>query len=762
MECDEGQNLWTRAIEKARMEHKPMVRSASQQLLKDLHDGQDLSQWEPELCVQMLRMPTINNYSAIVKRLEKADQDWLMEFLEKDGLGVLLECLNLLGTRPGHSMADTLMQVQCIACLRAVMNFEAGLYYVVGHHEYTRQLAHNLLSHNPTLKLQVYELLCAVSLASPRGHELALDALDYFKEYHGLRYRFEVMVKELKNTDSEFLCSRVLAFINCLIMGSQDIHDRHRIRSEFLGIGLGSLLSELNTQDDLIHIQVEAFYTHMHEDLAALEGDPCRLSLQQLFDDVQVKIADSPLQLYLHSMMLNLTQVDVTQPEMDEVWKILEKVSAEACRAQQDGNFKRFTYLATSKSVRSQSTQTIVRSFARTNLMNSSATHSNNVDNCLEEDDSLASSVPLPSPTSPSQQSFVPPPPPLPGSSVPPPPPLPESSVPPPPPLPESSVPPPPPLPGSSVPPPPPLPESSVPPPPPLPESSVPPPPPLPGSSVPPPPPIPESSVPPLPPDIALLSVGTSAANCLDLTACPTVLSYPAYMTLPRRGTSADSMDKYGTWHGRQSRMKTINWSKIQKKDLGKSIWSSVDDAPKVGSLDLKKMEELFCQNKNTTSNSDVLPKSAPVKKSAVREVTFLDSKRNLAVNLFLHHVSGGAKAIIKCLQDMKDNILGADELQRLKDLLPQKHEVELISMNKNKADKFGMAEKFYYQLMQIPGYALRVDAMLQKEQFSSKHEELATLLDRLTTTSEQVVNNKNLRGLPRAGSAARQHSQCW
>mgnify|MGYP002224309941 CR=1 FL=1 len=64
-----------------------------------------------------------------------------MEFLEKDGLGVLLECLNLLGARPGHSVADTLMQVQCIACLRAVMNFESGLYYVVGHHEYTRQLA---------------------------------------------------------------------------------------------------------------------------------------------------------------------------------------------------------------------------------------------------------------------------------------------------------------------------------------------------------------------------------------------------------------------------------------------------------------------------------------------------------------------------------------------------------------------------------------------------------------------------------------------
>jgi hypothetical protein len=38
-----------------------------------------------------------------------------------------------------------------------------------------------LSSSNPTVKLQVYELLCAVSLASPRGHDLALDALQHFK-----------------------------------------------------------------------------------------------------------------------------------------------------------------------------------------------------------------------------------------------------------------------------------------------------------------------------------------------------------------------------------------------------------------------------------------------------------------------------------------------------------------------------------------------------------------------------------------------------
>ena len=108
----------------------------------------------------------------------------------------------------------------------------------------------------------------------------------------------------------------------------------------------------------------------------------------------------------------------------------------------------------------------------------------------------------------------------------------------------------------------------------------------------------------------------------------------------------------------------------------GKSIWSSVKKAPKVGSLDIKKMEELFCQNRKSSSNQPA--KSQSAKKSSVKEVSVLDSKRNLAVNLFLHHITGGAKAILQFLQDISTSKLGPDELQRLKDLLPQKHEVLL------------------------------------------------------------------------------------
>jgi hypothetical protein len=68
-------------------------------------------------------------------------REWLLEFLERDGLGVLLESLNRLGDQRAHSVADTLTQIQCMSCLRTVMNFRPGLHYIVDRNEYTRKLS---------------------------------------------------------------------------------------------------------------------------------------------------------------------------------------------------------------------------------------------------------------------------------------------------------------------------------------------------------------------------------------------------------------------------------------------------------------------------------------------------------------------------------------------------------------------------------------------------------------------------------------------
>jgi hypothetical protein len=60
--------------------------------------------------------------------------------------------------------------------------------------------------------------------------------LFYVQVYRGLRYRFEVVLSELSTAESDVLRATLLAFVNCLVFGCEDLHQRHRIRNEFLGM----------------------------------------------------------------------------------------------------------------------------------------------------------------------------------------------------------------------------------------------------------------------------------------------------------------------------------------------------------------------------------------------------------------------------------------------------------------------------------------------------------------------------------------------
>jgi hypothetical protein len=40
--------------------------------------------------------------------------------------------------------------------------------------------------------------------------------------------------------------------------------------------------------------------------------------------------------------------------------------------------------------------------------------------------------------------------------------------------------------------------------------------------------------------------------------------------------------------------------------------------------------------------------------------------------------------------------------------------QLELLSAHASESDRFGAAEKFFYELSRVPGFALRAEAMLQ------------------------------------------------
>uniref|UniRef100_A0A3B3UPM6 Inverted formin 2 n=1 Tax=Poecilia latipinna TaxID=48699 RepID=A0A3B3UPM6_9TELE len=145
----------------------------------------NLENADPELCIRLLQVPTVVNYSGLRRRLEKSDEPWMVQFLELQGLDLLMAALERLSGRGCARITDALLQLTCVSCIRSVMNSSAGLDFILDNEEgYIRTLAQALDTSNVMVKMQVFELLAALALFDPQGCSLTLDAFENYKVRH--------------------------------------------------------------------------------------------------------------------------------------------------------------------------------------------------------------------------------------------------------------------------------------------------------------------------------------------------------------------------------------------------------------------------------------------------------------------------------------------------------------------------------------------------------------------------------------------------
>ncbi|XP_039299975.1 formin-2-like [Nilaparvata lugens] len=275
-------------------------------------------------------------------------------------------------------------------------------------------------------------------------------------------------------------------------------------------------------------------------------------------------------------------------------------------------------------------------------------------------------------------------------TAIPPPPPLPIGAIPPPPTLPMGAIPPPTPLPMGAIPAPPPLPMGAIPPPPHLSMGAIPPPPPMPMGAIPPPPPLPMGAIPPPPPPPMM---GASTFPSMKPGVGNAVLSKSK--TLPQQSTI---------------KMKTLNWTKVPKQRIAKSLWSDMGVQLPTLKVDFTKMEELFCQ-KQPTKSADASKNQLTEKK--VQKVNLLDSQRSFLVNIFLKQFKEDVAFVLESIKNGAG--LPVENLKSLMKLMPEKKEIAEIrgyASSKN----LGEAESFYLHLSDIADYELRVQAMLFKQ----------------------------------------------
>ncbi|XP_016041600.2 inverted formin-2 [Erinaceus europaeus] len=694
----------------------------------------------PELCIRLLQMPSVVNYSGLRKRLESSDGDWMVQFLEQSGLDLLLEALARLSGRGVARISDALLQLTCISCVRAVMNSQPGIQYILSNQAYVRQLSQALDTSNVMVKKQVFELLAALCIYSPEGHTLALDALDHYKTVCSQQYRFSVIMNELGDSDNVPYVVTLLSVVNAIILGPEDLRTRTQLRSEFVGLQLLDMLTRLRDLGDAdLLIQLEAFEEAKAEDeeeLLQACGGVNMNSHQEVFASLFHKVSCSPASAQLLSVLQGLLHLEPGLRGGQLLWEALEGLvnravllASDAQDCSQEDLLERL--LASRGRQRPRALGRVHRS-----VQADMGQHPR--DKPPASTDTLRAGGTAPSPPPlPGQGVSLPPapppPPPLPGQGVslppapPPPPPLPGQGVslppapPPPPPLPSQGVslppapPPPPPLPGQGVslppapPPPPPLPGQGVslppapPPPPPLPGQGVslppapPPPPPLPGQGVslppapPPPPPLPGSgcTVPPPPGPPALGSVEDIIVAQVD------------------SGLGSVCTPSHRLVHPPTLRMKKLNWQKLPSSVAREhsSMWASRGGQPL--EPDLSSIERLF-----SLPAAKPREPAAPTRREP-REITFLDSKKSLNLNIFLKQFKCSHEELTAMIQAGDTSRFDVEILKQLLKLLPEKHETENLRAFTGEQSKLASADRFYLLLLAIPCHQLRVECML-------------------------------------------------
>ncbi|XP_061190247.1 inverted formin-2-like [Saccostrea echinata] len=386
---------------------------------------------DPEICVKLLQDPSLNVLSALKKKIKKLDKNWTLEFLNSGGLDALLDVVDVIGNRRVTKFSEAVKLLECVVCVTKLVNSKEGLSFFVQNGSYTKKLVKALDTSHAMVKKQVFELLSALCIYSSEGYSVAMSALDSYKMMKKQRYRFSVIVNELKTADLVPYKTTLMAFVNCVIAANEELEERVRIRNEFIGLNLLDVVNDMRNEDDeKTIIQCDVFDDEKASDDEAMATlNPAVIdinNIREVFNALYHKVYNTPLAEMLLNILQTLLQTEPENPSSDDCWKLIEK------------------------SVKKAFLMDLTR-----------------VNRCLlcGKDASLPGSVvpptlPPPPPPPPPPQCTVPPPPPPPpplGLSPPPPappPPPPQCTVPPPP--------PPPPLLGLSPPPPPPPPPPGI------------------------------------------------------------------------------------------------------------------------------------------------------------------------------------------------------------------------------------------------------------------------------------------------------------
>ena len=106
----------------------------------DLVQNVDFTNLDPDVCVTLLRAPSLKMYAGLNAKLKTASPDWLCGFLDAHGLQTLLDGIDVMSSRHVTGLAEAMTLLECVICVRSIMNSVEGLDFITQSETYINQL----------------------------------------------------------------------------------------------------------------------------------------------------------------------------------------------------------------------------------------------------------------------------------------------------------------------------------------------------------------------------------------------------------------------------------------------------------------------------------------------------------------------------------------------------------------------------------------------------------------------------------------------
>ncbi|XP_067896932.1 FH2 domain-containing protein 1 isoform X2 [Heterodontus francisci] len=103
----------------------------------------------------------------------------------------------------------------------------------------------------------------------------------------------------------------------------------------------------------------------------------------------------------------------------------------------------------------------------------------------------------------------------------------------------------------------------------------------------------------------------------------------------------------------------------------------------------------------------------------ARKTINILDAKRSMNIGIFLKQFKRSNQCIIEDIRSGRSEAYGSEKLRELLKILPEAEEAKKLQAFKDDVNMLSLADSFMVLLLRVPSYALRMEAMVLKEEFS-------------------------------------------